>query len=86
MVRQLETYSNAEVRRTVRLLRAKHFKITEIHREISTVYGPHSMTRPAILKWCQEFENGYTDLTVSAREVTFTVPIWRTSTFSSSRN
>ena len=52
MVRQLETYSNAEVRRTVRLLRAKHFKITEIHREISTVYGPHAMSRSAIVKWC----------------------------------
>ena len=39
MVRQLETYSNVEVHETLRFLWTKHFMSTEIHREISTIYG-----------------------------------------------
>ncbi|GBO12353.1 hypothetical protein AVEN_3495-1 [Araneus ventricosus] len=26
-------------------------------------YGPHAMSRPAIVRWCQQFEDGRTDLT-----------------------
>ncbi|GBN06724.1 hypothetical protein AVEN_119432-1, partial [Araneus ventricosus] len=35
----------------------------EIHREISAMYGPHAMSRPAMVKWWQQFEDGRTDLT-----------------------
>ncbi|GBM03579.1 hypothetical protein AVEN_203157-1 [Araneus ventricosus] len=41
---------------------------TEIHSEISAVYGPHAMSSPAIVKWCQQFEDGRTDLTDSERQ------------------
>ena len=44
-------------------LRAKHFTSTEIHPGISSVYGPHQTSSPAIVKWCQMFEYGRTDLT-----------------------
>ncbi|GBO22904.1 hypothetical protein AVEN_17615-1 [Araneus ventricosus] len=62
MVRQLETCSNVEVRGTVRFLWAKRFTSTEIHSEIS------AMSRPAIVKWCQQFEDGRTDLTDAKRQ------------------
>ncbi|GBO00940.1 hypothetical protein AVEN_6471-1 [Araneus ventricosus] len=67
MVRQLETYSNVEVHGTVRFLWVKRFASTEIHREIS-VHGPYAMSRPAIVKWCQQFEDGRTDLTEAERQ------------------
>ena len=63
MARQLGTYSNVEVHRTIRFLWAKHFTSTEIHREISAVHGLHAMSRPVIVKWCKMFEDGRTDLT-----------------------
>ncbi|GBL85204.1 hypothetical protein AVEN_222693-1 [Araneus ventricosus] len=47
---------------------AKRFTSTEIHSEISAMYGPHSMSRPAIVKWCQQFEDGRTDLTDLERQ------------------
>ena len=68
MARQLQIYSNVEVRATVRFLWAKHFTSTEIHREISTVYGLRAMSRSAIVKCCQIFEGGRTDLTDAERE------------------
>ncbi|GBM94961.1 hypothetical protein AVEN_265274-1 [Araneus ventricosus] len=68
MMRQLETYSNVEVRGTVRFFGAKRFTSTEIHSRISAVYGPHAMSRPATVKWCQQFEDGRTDLTDAKRQ------------------
>ncbi|GBL78276.1 hypothetical protein AVEN_42821-1 [Araneus ventricosus] len=68
MASQLETYSNVEVRGTVRFLWAKRFTSTEIHSGISAVYGPHAMSRPTIVKWCQQFEDGRTDLTDAERQ------------------
>ena len=38
-MRQLKTYSSVKIRWAVRFLWPKHFKSTEIHREISIVYG-----------------------------------------------
>ena len=61
-MRQLESYSNVEVRVTIRFLWGKRFTSTEIHREILTVLGPRAMSRPAIRKWCQQFEDGCTEL------------------------
>ncbi|GBM97566.1 hypothetical protein AVEN_143799-1 [Araneus ventricosus] len=64
IVCQLETYSNVEVRGTVRFLWAKCFTSGEM----SAVYEPHAMSRPAIVKWCQQFEDGCTDLTDAERQ------------------
>ncbi|GBN55784.1 hypothetical protein AVEN_240550-1 [Araneus ventricosus] len=36
----------------------------EIHYEITAAYG----SRPAIAKWCQQFEDGHTDLTYAERQ------------------
>ena len=47
---------------------AKHFTNTEMHSELSTKYGSHSMSRPAIVKWCQIFEDCHTYLTDAERE------------------
>ena len=69
MARQLETYSNIEVRLTVHFLWAKRFTNTEIHREISIVHGPRAISRATIMKWCQKFGNGRTDLTDAGRKV-----------------
>ena len=79
MARQLEIYSNVEGHGIVRFSWKKRFTSTEIHREISTIYEPHAMSRPAIVKWCQQFEDGCTDLSISETEVT--VQIWRLTIF-----
>lgn len=55
MASQLETYFNAEVR--FEFLWEKCFTITDIHREISAVYGLHVISRTIIVKWCQQFED-----------------------------
>ncbi|GBN37807.1 hypothetical protein AVEN_102211-1 [Araneus ventricosus] len=48
----------------------KRFMRTAIHSEISAVYRPepHAMPRPAIVKWCQQFEDGRTDLSDAERQ------------------
>ncbi|GBO06116.1 hypothetical protein AVEN_201659-1 [Araneus ventricosus] len=48
----------------------KRFMRTEIHSEISAVYRPgkHAMSRTAIVKWCQQFEDGRTDLSDAERQ------------------
>lgn len=67
MVHQLDTYSNVEVSGEVSFPRAKRFASTEIHLEILTTYnveyGPRKIPRIAIVKWCQQLEDGHTDLT-----------------------
>ena len=68
MARQLETYSKVELRGTIRFLWAKRLNCTDIHREILVVYGPHAISRPAIVKWCQLFDQGRTDLGDEHRE------------------
>ena len=70
MARQLETYFKVEAHGTVRFLLTERFTSTEIRRDVSTAYGLHSMSRPGIVKCCQQFEDGYTFLTVLEREVT----------------
>ena len=57
-----------EVSWTVRFLWAKRFTSTKIHRDISTVYGPHAVLCPAIVKWYQQIKDGRTDLTNAERE------------------
>ena len=44
------------------------FTNTEIYREISTVNGLHAMSLPAILKFCQMFEDGRTHLIDAERK------------------
>ena len=68
MARQLETYSKVEVRGTIRFLWAKRLNCTDIHREILAVYGPHAISRPAIVKWYQQFDQGRTGLGDDHRE------------------
>lgn len=68
MSRQLQSCSKIEVRGTIRFLWAKRLNCTEIHREICSVYGEHTVSRPAIAKWCKQFENGRTDLTDEYRK------------------
>ena len=62
MACQRETYSKGEIRETPRFLWAKRLNYTDIHREILAVYGPNAISRPAIVKWCQQVDQGRTDL------------------------
>lgn len=64
----METYSNVEVRKIVRILWANRFTNTKIPHEMSTVYGPNAMSQPTILKLCHHFEVGRTDLTDTERQ------------------
>ena len=68
MARQLEIYSNDEKRWIVCFLWAKHFTNTDTHCEASTVHGPHAISRLAIVKLCQMFQDGRTDLADAERE------------------
>lgn len=63
MARQQETYCSAYFNVGVCVLWAKCFTSTKIDHEILAVYEPHAMSRPTIVKWCQWFEDGCTDLT-----------------------
>lgn len=75
MARRLEIYFNVEVRGIARLLWAKNYTSTEIYCEISAVYGPHAVLRPAIVKQCQQLEDGRTDLTGAERRGRLTTVI-----------
>ena len=93
MTRQLETYINVEVRWTICFLCKKLFTSTEIHCEISTVYGSHPMSRKVIVKCCQQFEDGRTDLTDAERKgrlttasIYLTVSTWRPVIFTRLEN
>ena len=71
MAHQLEFFSNVEVRRTVHFLQVKYFTLLRFivkYRVWATVYGPHAMSCPSIVKWCQMFEDGRTDFTDAERE------------------
>ena len=40
----------------------------EIHRQITAIYGERAISRPGIVKWCQQFDGGRTDITDKYRE------------------
>ncbi|GBN33357.1 hypothetical protein AVEN_98008-1 [Araneus ventricosus] len=42
--------------------------VSLVQRFIMAVYGPHALSRPTTLKWCQQFEDGRTYLTDAARQ------------------
>ncbi|GBN57698.1 hypothetical protein AVEN_251520-1 [Araneus ventricosus] len=77
-MRWLDTYSNVEVRGTMLFLRAKRFTSAEIHSEIPAAYGSHAMSRPAIVKWCQQFKDGRTDLTDAERKANNAEQVYQT--------
>lgn len=56
MACQLETYSNVEVRGKSTFMRTNHSTSTGINHETSAVHESHAMSRPAIVKWWQQFE------------------------------
>lgn len=58
MSRQLEVASKLEIRSVVRFLWAKNCSSSEIHRQLSEVYGNKAFSRQAIAKWCELFESG----------------------------
>ena len=64
---QLETYSSSEVHGALSFFVGKMLLSTEIHREILSVYRPYALSRLAIVKWYQQFEDGCTDITVFER-------------------
>ncbi|GBN22908.1 hypothetical protein AVEN_142014-1 [Araneus ventricosus] len=57
-----------EIRAVIRFLRAKRCNCTEIYRQLHEVYGETAMSRQAIAKWCNMFENGRTDIDHAERE------------------
>ena len=68
MTRQLETYFNVEIRWTVGFFVGKTLNEYRVHRDISTVYGLHAISTPAIVKWCQMLEDSSTNLTDVVRD------------------
>ena len=63
MVHQLDVHSKLEVCATIRYLLAKRLNCTDIHREITAVYGVCAICCPGIVKWCKQFDAGCTALT-----------------------
>ena len=41
---------------------AKRLNCTDIHSDILAVYGPYAISRPAIVIWCEQFDQGRTDV------------------------
>ncbi|GBN35468.1 hypothetical protein AVEN_63950-1 [Araneus ventricosus] len=61
MSRQLQVAFKLEMRAVIRFLWAKSYNCTEIYRQLHEMYGKNAMSRQAIAKWCNMFENGRTD-------------------------
>ncbi|GBM39073.1 hypothetical protein AVEN_190216-1 [Araneus ventricosus] len=68
MSRKLQVASKLEMRTVVRFLWAKGCNCTEIYRQLQEEYGETAMSRQAIAKWCNMFENGRTDTDDAKRE------------------
>ncbi|KFM68018.1 hypothetical protein X975_04435, partial [Stegodyphus mimosarum] len=52
----------------IRFLRAKRCNCTEIYGQLLEVHGENAMSRHAITKWCNMFENGRTEMDDDERE------------------
>ncbi|GBO44884.1 hypothetical protein AVEN_137695-1 [Araneus ventricosus] len=61
MSRQLQVGSKLQMRAVIHFLWAKRCNCTDIYRQLNEVYGENTMSRQAIAKWCNMFENGCTD-------------------------
>ncbi|GBO25120.1 hypothetical protein AVEN_88353-1 [Araneus ventricosus] len=61
MSRQLQVGYKLEMLAVVRFLCAKRCNCTEMYRQLHEVDGENAMSRHAMGKWCNMFENGRTD-------------------------
>ncbi|XP_035209502.1 uncharacterized protein LOC118183982 [Stegodyphus dumicola] len=68
MSRQLQIASKLEMRPVIRIFWVKRCNCTEIYGQLHEVYGENAMSRQAIAKWFQMFENGRTDIDDAERE------------------
>ncbi|KFM73297.1 hypothetical protein X975_07259, partial [Stegodyphus mimosarum] len=68
MSRWLQIAPKLEMRAIIRFLWAKSCNCTEIYGQLHEVYGENAMSRQAIAKWCNMFENGRTDIDDAKRE------------------
>ncbi|GBN23254.1 hypothetical protein AVEN_259435-1 [Araneus ventricosus] len=68
MFRQLQVASKLKMRAVIRFLWEKRCNCTEIYRQLHEVYGEDAMSRQAIAKWCNMFENERTDIDDAMRE------------------
>ncbi|GBN03468.1 hypothetical protein AVEN_141155-1 [Araneus ventricosus] len=50
------------MRAVIRSSWARRCNCTEIYRQLHEVYGENAMSRQAVAKWCNMFENGRTDI------------------------
>ena len=62
MYRQLQLTTKLEMHAMIRFLQEKRCNCREIYRQLHKVYGENAMSRQAIAKWCDIFENGLTDI------------------------
>jgi hypothetical protein len=53
--------AKCEVHSNIRFLKAKGERPAEIHKQIVAVYG-NVMNQQNVMKWCQEFSEGRTDV------------------------
>lgn len=54
--------ARCEVRSVIRFLCAKGHSATEIHFQLTEVYGETCMSVQMVRKWCKEFKEGRTDV------------------------
>ena len=58
MATPIENWSKSEIRAVVRFLHAKGKNPTEIHSELTSVYGKDVMSKTGVYQWCSMFEAG----------------------------
>ena len=58
MATPIENWSKSEIRAVVRFLHAKGNNPTEIHSELTSVYGKDVMSKTGVYQWCSMFEAG----------------------------
>jgi transposase len=58
----IDNPASYEIRAVIRFLHAKNMSASEIHHELSAVYGQNIMSEGTVREWCRMFKAGRTNV------------------------
>jgi hypothetical protein len=62
MIKETDNPADCEVRSVIRFLNAQTVRATDIHRQLTAVHGEGVMNDSNVMKWCQMFNAGRTNV------------------------
>lgn len=62
MFKKIDDPADCEIRSVIRFLNARNVKPSEIHRQITEIYGESAMTDGMVRKWVRQFNEGRTNV------------------------